>query len=265
MLGQCGIILRDRVVLTPKWDEYYTGFSDLLKSLGIEDNYINPSSSFVMVELEPPGGNRAIDFSMWVYSEDQEVVPDWYVANPKRYEMEFRAAVKEHLKDKFVVLCGYAWTPIKSDDVGTYYLLDGVVETSMFGKTNNYAESFIREKLAYGDLVERLKKDLGNWLVPITSNLLSLDGLDDYGIIDGDFIAIPTLDLYRVCRKRIPQIDKWWWLATPDSTPSNTSGIGASDIRYVDSSGHVDRRGGSGDGGVRPFFILKSPGIIGRG
>ncbi len=31
-------------------------------------------------------------------------------------------------------------------------------------------------------------------------------------------LAIPTLDLYRECRGRIPYLNMWWWLATPDST-----------------------------------------------
>lgn len=91
--------------------------------------------------------------------------------------------------------------------------------------------------------------------MPITLDLLSLDGLDDYGIVEGDILAIPTLDLYRECRKSIPKSDNWW-LATPDSTPSGT---GASYVRCVRYNGLVyyDVCGWRNKG-VRPFFIIKS-------
>lgn len=101
------------------------------------------------------------------------------------------------MDEQRIKVYGRTWTPIKSAEKGTYYLLDGFLEYSMFGNTNNYAESDIRKKLTDSDLAKELKKEFGNRLVPITLNLLSLDGLDDYGVIEGDILAIPTLDLYR--------------------------------------------------------------------
>lgn len=248
-----GIILKNRVVLAPEGNDSH---SDLLESLNIEDTHLNASKTFVRAELVPPNGNKAVDVSKWKYIVDQDITPDWYDNDPGRYEDDFRTAVKEYLKDKFVLMCGYAWTPIKNDENGTYYLLDGFLEESVFGKNNNYAESNIREKLTDSDLAKELKNEFGERLVPITLDLLSLDGLDDYGVVEGDILAIPTLDLYRECRKSIPKSDSWWWLATPDSTPS---GIGASCARYVGSGGFVDCGVCDwGDGGVRPFCIIKS-------
>lgn len=248
-----GIILKNRVVLAPEGNDSH---SDLLESLNIEDTHLNASKTFVRAELVPPNGNKAVDVSKWKYIVDQDITPDWYDNDPGRYEDDFRAAVKEYLKDKFVLMCGYAWTPIKNDENGTYYLLDGFLEESVFGKNNNYAESNIREKLTDSDLAKELKNEFGERLVPITLDLLSLDGLDDYGIVEGDILAIPTLDLYRECRKSIPKSDSWWWLATPDSTPS---GIGASCTRCVGSDGGVLCRGCRWcGGGVRPFCIIKS-------
>ena len=248
-----GVILKNRVVLAPEGNDSH---SDLLESLNIEDTHLNASKTFVRAELVPPDGNKAVDIGEWEYIVDQDITPDWYDNDPGRYEADFRASVKEYLKDKFVVMCGHAWTPIKGDEKGTYYLLDGFLEKSTFGKNNNYAESSIREKLVDSDLALELRKEFGDKLVPITLDLLSLDGLDDYGNVEGDVLAIPTLDLYRACRKSIPKSDSWWWLATPDSTPS---GIGASCVRYVNSSGRVDYDGCDwDDGGVRPFFILQS-------
>ena len=147
------------------------------------------------------------------------------------------------------------WIPIKTDDKGTYYLMDGKYCSMEFGKTNNYAESYVRKALNESELAFDLKKEFGDRLVPITTNLLSLDGLDDYGVVDGDTIAIPTIDLYRECRKKIADIGKPYFLATPDSTPS---GCGSGDVRCVGAYGRVSCRWYDGVGAVRPFFILKS-------
>jgi len=120
-----------------------------------------------------------------------------------------------------------------------------------FGRNNNYAESYIREKLNNGELASKLKEEIGDRIVPISTNLLSLDGLDDYGTVEGDILAIPTIDLYRECRKSIPKINKWWWLSTPDSVPS---GCDSDFVRYVDSDGGVGCCWFGFVGGVRPLF-----------
>lgn len=247
-----GLILRNRVVLAPEGNESH---SDLLESLNIEDTRLNASKKFVRAELTPPDGNKAIEIDQWKFRVDQDITPDWYSDDPKRYEQEFRDAVSDWLKDKFVGMCGHAWIPIKTDEKGTYYLMDGKLDDLRFGDTNNYSESRIRGYLNDSSLAAELKKEFGDKLVPIQTDLLSLDGLDDYGTVDGDVLAIPTIDLYRECRKNITKIDNWWWLATPDSTPS---GYGSDGVRYVGSDGGVSY-GWCGDvGAVRPFFILQS-------
>ena len=247
-----GIILKNRIVLAPEGNESH---SDLLESMGIEDNHMNATKKFVRAELMPPDGNKAIDISLWKYNVDQDIVPDWYEDDPEKYEQEFRNEVAEYLKERITVFCGYAWTPIKTDEKGTYYLMDGYLKKSEFGRDNNYAESYIRDYLNESDLVADLKAEFGDRLVPITTDLLSLDGLDDYGVVDGDILAIPTIDLYRECRRNIPKLDNYWWLATPDSTPS---GCGSVCVRCVSSGGSVDCSGYGFGGAVRPFFILKS-------
>ena len=247
-----GLTFKNKIVLAPEGNESH---SDLLRSLNIEDNHLNASKKFVRVELTPPNGNKAEDISKWIYKVDQDIVPDWYEEDPKKYEEEFREEVKEYLKDRFVVFAGMPWTAIKTEGDETYYLLDGILESSEFGKNNNYAKSYVREKLNNGELAEKLKNEFGDRLVPITTDLLSLDGLDDYGKVEGDILAIPTIDLYRECRKSIPKIDDWYWLATPNSTPSGCSSDG---VRCVSSSGRVGCNWYGCVLGVRPFFILKS-------
>ena len=252
-----GIILKNKVVLTPEGNESH---SDLLESLGIEDNHMNAAKTFVRAELIPEDDNKYTDISEWNYRVDQDIVPDWYEKDPGRYETEFRNAVREYMKKymekrNIVSICGYGWTAIKEDEKGTYYLMDGSLEKSEFGKTNNYAESYIRKNLNESNLVKELKEKFGDNLVPIETDLLSLDGLDDYGKVSGDILAIPTIDLYRECRKKITNLEKWWWLATPDSTPS---GCGSHYVRFVDSDGGVGYGWYDCSRAVRPFFILKS-------
>ena len=248
-----GIIFKERVVLAPEGNESH---SDLLRSLGIEDSRTNAMRVFIRAELIPKDNNKATPIEEWKFRVDQDIVPDWYETDPKRYEEEFRNAVKEYMKDKIVSICGRAWTPIKTDEKGTYYLLDGILEKSVFSKNNNnYTNSIVRDNLNNGELAKELKAEFGDRLSSITTDLLSLDGLDDYGKVEGDILAIPTLDLYRECRKRIPKTDSWYWLATPDSTPSGCDSV---IVRCVFSNGYVDCRWYNGVGGVRPFFILKN-------
>ena len=247
-----GIILKGRVVLTPEGNESH---SNLLESLGIENTHLNAAKKFVRAELIPPNDNKAIDVSEWRYKVDQNIVPDWYEEDPERYEQEFRDTVRDYMKERVTIICGHAWTAIKTDEKGTYYLLDGSLENSEFGKNNNYADSYIRKNLNESDLAKELKEKFGDRIVSIETDLLSLDGLDDYGKTEGDILAILTIDLYRECRRKIPNLNKWWWLATPDSTPS---GCGSDGVRCVSSGGNVDYGWYDFCRAVRPFFILKS-------
>lgn len=248
-----GIIFKSRIVLCPEGDESH---SDLLESLNIEDNYINASKHFVRAELIPPNYNKGIPVEEWKYKVDQDVVPDWYEEDPKRYEEEFRNKVKDEVISKLNIICGYSWTAVKDKDSNlTYYFMNGFFDRTDFGKDNNYANSKIRKDLNNSNLAKELKEKFGDKIVPISTDLFSLDGLDDYGKVEGDILAIPTLDLYRKFRKDIPKLNFWWWLATPYSTPS---GCGSGYVMYVDSFADVDYGWYGSAGGVRPFFILQS-------
>lgn len=247
-----GLIFKNRVVLAPENNESH---SNLLESLGIKDTRENAMRMFIRAELIPKDGNKALPVDKWTFKVDQDITPDWYDEDPKRYETDFRNAVREYMKNRILVICGYPWTPIKRDGNRIYYLMDGTITHLEFGKNNNYAESNVREYLNKGDLAEKLRKEFGDKLVPITTDMLSLDGLDDYGKVEGDILAIPTLDLYRECRKNIPKVDNWWWLATPNSTPS---GYGSGDVLCVNSGGFVGYDWYDCCKAVRPFFILES-------
>lgn len=126
--------------------------------------------------------------------------------------------------------------------------------TMEFGENNNWEHSKCREYLNT-TYIEELEKYVGSGnIVPHDVNLLSLDGYDDYGMVS-DQIAVMTIDEYRKYHKYIGDTGTLHWLSTPDSTPS---GYGDSGVRCVDGDGRVFYFGCVWDGGVRPFFILKS-------
>lgn len=132
---------------------------------------------------------------------------------------------------------------------------DLLEDTMEFGSDNNWKTSSIREFLN-GEYLKEIEKSFGkDRIVEHSVDLLSLDGLDDYGT-SIDKVSMLTIDQYRKYRKVIGKnLDTWWWLITPDSTPSGSS------IRYVQcvgSVGCVDYGGCGCDGGVRPFFIVQS-------
>lgn len=249
-----GIITKNKVILAPMYNDSH---SNLLRHMNIEDNQMNAMKVFVRAELVPLNGDKTADIKEWKYNVDQDIVPDWYEEDSKRYEMEMRKSVKEWMDKHFITICGKSCVKIKEDENGSYYMLADGLSESKFGSDNNYYTSDVRKKLQECDFVKNLRKEFGDRLMPITTNLLSLDGLNDYGSVEGDTLAILTVDLYRECRKNIPNLDDtWWWLATPDST---LSGYGSSSVRCVGSDGDMGYSWYDGCGAVRPFFILRNP------
>jgi hypothetical protein len=128
-------------------------------------------------------------------------------------------------------------------------------ETMEFGQNNNWKESSIREYLN-SEYLKSIEKIFGSEnIIEHEVDLFSHDGLRDYGI-SLDKVSLLTYDLYRNKRSIIGKNkDSWWWLATPDSTPS---GYCDSYVRCVYGSGDVRYFGYDWNRGVRPVLILKS-------
>ena len=123
-----------------------------------------------------------------------------------------------------------------------------------FGSNNNYNGSDVDKYLCDTYLPELERKFGKENIVEHEVDLLSLDGENDYGVIKRK-VSIPTLDVYRYNKKAIKKyIDKWFWLATPSSTPS---GCGSGGVHCVGSGGDVDCSWYGCCGAVRPFLILK--------
>lgn len=161
-----------------------------------------------------------------------------------------------------IVIAGITWRKFKEDEKGNSYMLaDDITEKAVFGDTNDWKDSPIREKLK--TIAEQIEKEIGKRIISIEVDLLSLDGLRDYGTCV-DKVSILTYDLYRNNRSTIKPCDEWWWLCTPSSAPSGVTKD--TDMLHRYSYRNVEYVGTLGIGydtryarkGVRPFFILKA-------
>ena len=97
-----GIILKNKIVVAPGKDDSH---SSLLESLGIQDDYIGASKTFVRAELVPKNNEWWISPEehpeKWAFVVDQDIVPDWFCREES--EKEFRAAVCEWWKSHVLV------------------------------------------------------------------------------------------------------------------------------------------------------------------
>ena len=164
--------------------------------------------------------------------------------------------VKDLQMKESISVADISWSKFAEDSEGNAYMLaDENIYDMEFGDNNDWRESPIKKRLNE-ELYQKVVAELGtNALLTIHSDLFSHDGLRDYGICE-DKISLLTYDMYRNNRENIKGIDSWYWLATPDSTPS---GYGASYVQCVRTGGFVNYYDCYWyGGGVRPFFILKS-------
>jgi len=250
-----GIIFKNRTVLTPTYNDSH---SSLLEKLNVEDNLFNAEHVFVRAELLPPKGNLNAPVSDWKFSVDQDIVPEWFSEDKEKYEEEFKKAVSDWWDSVTRVVCGNRWIVLKETEEESYCLLaNDLDETHIFNhNNNNYKDSTLRTILHESSLFAKLKKELGDNLLPIHLSLAALNGSKEYGDIDGDLISLMNLDLYREYSENIPRFGRSWWLATSLATPKN--GNIASYVCCVYGSGAVDWGGCDYRRGVRPFCIFKS-------
>lgn len=182
------------------------------------------------------------------------------IANKEFLEEVLKSATENKIKDipylnidDTIVIADITWRKFKEDENGNSYMLaDDVYEQAKFGKSNDWRDSSIRKNLV--TLAEKIKEEIGDRIVPVKIDLFSHDGLDYYGTCE-DLVSILTYDLYRYNRKNIKPINDWFWLCTPNSTPSC---YGSGYVQYVDSFGDVSYNWFGYCRAVRPFFILKA-------
>lgn len=226
-----GLILKDHIVIAPMMNDSH---SDMLDKLKIKDDYFGASHIFVRAELIPPDGDKTRDVQDWEFVVDQDIVPNWFYDDRKKYEDKFREKVKSWMKLNIFIFAGRPWTKIKTDEKGTYYLLADILGRYKFGRNNNYEESEIRTLLTSSYLLKSLIDRFGSKMVP-TNN--------------GDLLSIPSSDLYWESAEKIPMTDMWW-----TSTPSSKT---LRHVRVIGGDYDIYSSRCDGAWGVRPFFILK--------
>ena len=79
------LVLKDRVYC-PDYDIH----QDMLDKLGIKDDYLGASKTFVRVELTPPDGRRSMmePLDRWTLKVDQDITPEWWDSEAYRQRVE---------------------------------------------------------------------------------------------------------------------------------------------------------------------------------
>ena len=90
------LVIKDRVYC-PDYDSH----QDMLDKLGIKDDYLGASKTFVRVELAPPDGVKSLiePLDRWTLKVDQDVTPEWWdeKADRQRVEEAVEAWRREHV------------------------------------------------------------------------------------------------------------------------------------------------------------------------
>lgn len=157
---------------------------------------------------------------------------------------------------KVIELAGMDWLILDKTEKGYFAILNGFdeKERTFDSTSNNWITSKLRNELN-ARFLKKITDELGkDAVIEFDRDLLSMDGQTEYGHCK-DKISFLTVDEYRKYRKLLPNIDKWWWLLTPWSTPVNDF---STTITVVSPSGYVYRDYCNCENGVRPVCIFSS-------
>lgn len=174
-------------------------------------------------------------------------------------EEQTTVKLKDVQVGSFIKYGGIEWVVLDKSEADALVLSKSCLFNKAFDESNcnNWETSSLRKAMNAIDGKGRFKlKEFAGIntddLVPIRRNLLTDDGMPDYGDCE-DKITIYTAEEYRRYRKYIPNAEKWHWTITGDSL------VCSGCVRFVHSGGalYCDSAYG-GNGGVRPLCILKS-------
>lgn len=157
---------------------------------------------------------------------------------------------------KVIELAGMDWLILDKTEKGYFAILNGFdeKERTFDSTSNNWITSKLRNELN-ARFLKKITDELGkDAVIEFDRDLLSMDGQTEYGHCK-DKISFLTVDEYRKYRKLLPNIDKWWWLLTPWSTPVNDF---STTITVVSPSGLVLSYRYYDAYGVRPVCIFSS-------
>lgn len=157
---------------------------------------------------------------------------------------------------KVIELAGMDWLILDKTEKGYFAILNGFdeKERTFDSTSNNWITSKLRNELN-ARFLKKITDELGkDAVIEFDRDLLSMDGQTEYGHCK-DKISFLTVDEYRKYRKLLTNMDKWWWLLTPWSTPVNDF---STTITVVSPSGFIDYYNYNDVNGVRPVCIFSS-------
>ena len=138
----------------------------------------------------------------------------------------------------------------------TAVILKGLYkEGEEFGENNNFDGSYADRHCK--EFEKELAKIIGSEnIIEHRVDLTADDGLKCYGTVRRK-VSLLTAGLYRRYVYILDEYnpEKWWWLATPHSTPKH---CGYNWVKCVAPSGGISDDDYLDFSGVRPFCILKS-------
>lgn len=152
-------------------------------------------------------------------------------------------------------LVGLTWTILDITEDGYKCIAERLEDSMIFDRASSDWKSSSLRKYLNEDFFNRLASEIGEEnIISFERDLLSLDGQTEYGSCE-DKISLLTVDEYRKYRKLLPNIDEWWWLITPWSTPCNGY---ERLVSVVSPSGNFNYCHCYDDCGVRPVCIFSS-------
>ena len=156
----------------------------------------------------------------------------------------------------------YEFVVLEHCEGGTNVILkDLLKESEEFGDCNNFNDSNVDH------ICSEFETEISNLvgaenLFMHTVDLTSDDGLKCYGTVERKMSLITT-EMYRRYVEILDKhkLDKWWWIATPYSTPKHEDDDW---VKCVSPSGDINDDYYYVNVGVRPFCILKSDIFVSR-
>lgn len=177
-----------------------------------------------------------------------------------RIYKEFAEYKKQHMEKpeigKTMEIAGMEWIILDKTEKGYFAILNSFDRKNreFDSDSNNWIKSDLRKELN-DSFLKKITEELGeDAVVEFDRDLLSLDGQTEYGHCE-DKISLLTVDEYRKYRKLLPNMENWWWLITPWSTPANDY---SPTLTVVSPSGCFSNDYCNGSNGVRPVCIFSS-------
>jgi len=160
---------------------------------------------------------------------------------------------------------GIKWVKLDHAYGGVLVLaVDKQADDLIFDETrgNNWATSSLRKELNAtkdGRFTATFLKDINKEnLIEFKRDLSADDGGTEYGTCN-DFVSLYTCAEYRRYRKLIPEIRKWHWTITADTT------FYPHIVRIVEPYGALSNsRADNDNGSVRPLCVLRANTIVKR-